>query len=292
MTPAARMRVLRSPEAVRRQVRAWRAAGDRVAFVPTMGYLHEGHLSLVRRAHRHAGRVAASIFVNPTQFGPREDFRTYPRDLPRDLGLLRAEGVDLCFVPETDRMYPPGHRTEVHVTGLEDVLEGASRPGHFGGVCLVVLKLLHMVEPDVLVLGQKDAQQAVVLERMIADLDLAVRVVRGPIVREPDGLAMSSRNVYLSSENRRAAAVLRRALARVERAVGEGERSAARLQSLVRKEFAAEPRAHLETVAVVDARTLEPVERLRGRVLVPLAARLGRTRLIDNVELTVSAEGA
>jgi len=291
MTAGPRMRVLRSPEAVRRQVRAWRAAGERTAFVPTMGYLHDGHLSLVRRARRNADRVAASIFVNPAQFGPREDFGAYPRDLPRDLGLLRSEGVDLCFVPATGRMYPPGHRTEVHVTGLEDVLEGASRPGHFGGVALVVLKLLHVVEPDVLVLGQKDAQQAVILERMIADLDLAVRVARGPIVREPDGLAMSSRNVYLSPEERRAAPVLRRSLVRVERAARNGERSAARLLKLVRDEFAREPRARLDTVAVVDAASLEPLKRLRGRVLVPVAARLGRTRLIDNVEFTVEEDG-
>jgi pantoate--beta-alanine ligase len=291
MTAAGRMRVIRSPGSVRRQVRAWRAAGERIAFVPTMGYFHDGHLSLFRRARGRGDRVVASIFVNPAQFGPREDFRTYPRDLPRDLDLARAEGVDLCFVPEAERMYPAGHRTEVHVTGFENVLEGATRPGHFGGVALVVLKLLHLVEPDVLVLGQKDAQQAVVLEKMISDLDLPVRVVRGAIVREPDGLAMSSRNAYLSSEERRAAPVLRRALVRVERAAGEGERSATRLLGLVREEFAGEPLARLDYAAMVDARSLAPVKRLEGRVLVPVAAWLGRTRLIDNVELVAPGEG-
>ena len=286
------MRVVRTLETVRRQSRAWRREGETVAFVPTMGYLHEGHLSLMRLARRRADRVIASIFVNPTQFAPTEDFEAYPRDTARDLRLARAEGVDLCFVPDTGSMYRPGHRTEVHVTGLEAVLEGKTRPTHFAGVALVVLKLLHIVEPDILVLGQKDAQQAVVLETMIADLDLPVRVIRGRTVRERDGLALSSRNVYLSSEDRKAAPVLYRALRRARRAVQDGERSAARVLALVRREVAREPRVRLDYVAAVDARTLREVKRLRGRILIPIAAYLGKTRLIDNVEFRVREDRA
>ncbi len=284
------VRTATQPDAVRGQARAWRAAGERIAFVPTMGALHRGHLSLVRRGRRLAPRVVASIFVNPTQFGPGEDFERYPRDLDRDLKLLGAEGVDLVFTPRADRMYRPGRRTAIQVAGLEAVLEGAARPGHFAGVALVVLKLLHVVEPDVMVLGQKDAQQAVILERMIADLDVPVRVVRAPIVRERDGLALSSRNVYLSAEERDAARVLSRALGAAREAIAGGERSGARIRAAMRRAFAGEPRARLDYAEVVDARTLEPVKRLQGRVLLPVAAWLGRTRLIDNLEFTVNEE--
>jgi len=281
------VRVVRNRRAVRDQVRSWRKAGERVAFVPTMGYFHEGHLSLMRRARAAAERVVLSIYVNPAQFGPGEDFASYPRDPGRDLRLARAEGVDLAYVPPASGFYAPDHVTSVRVTGLEDVLEGASRPGHFAGVALVVLKLLHVVEPDVLVLGRKDAQQLVILTRLIGELDLPVRVLPAPIVRERDGVAMSSRNVHLDPELRAAARVLSRSLRRVKAAVREGERSAARVERLVRRVFAEEPLARLDYVAVVDARTLEPLSRLRGRVLVPLAAYLGKTRLIDNAELTI-----
>ncbi len=284
------MRVVKAPASVRRQVRDWRRRGERVAFVPTMGFFHEGHLSLMRRAGKLADRVVVSIFVNPTQFGPREDFRTYPRDVPRDLAQARETGVDLCFVPGVEAIYPPGHRTGVRVAGLEDVLEGRTRPGHFAGVALVVLKLLHITEPDILVLGQKDAQQARILEIMIDDLDLPVRVVRGPVVREPDGLAMSSRNVYLSPGERAAAPVLHRALTEARREIRAGERSAARLLSRLRKRVAAAPGVKLDYAAAVDARTLEELKRLRGRVLIPVAAWVGTTRLIDNLELTVNGD--
>jgi pantoate--beta-alanine ligase len=287
MTLAPHMRVLRTPAAVRRQVRAWRQKGQRIAFVPTMGFFHDGHLSLMRRARRHADRVVVSLFVNPTQFGPAEDFTRYPRNLPRDLALARSARVDLCFVPGPDTMYASDRRTEVHVTGLEHALEGAARPTHFAGVALVVLKLLHIVEPDVLLLGQKDAQQAVVLERMIRDLDLPVKVVRGPIVREHDGLAMSSRNVYLKGDERRAAAILSRALRRARAVIQGGERRAATVLRAVENEIAREPGVRLDYVAAVNGRTLAPVDRLEGRVLIPLAAFVGRTRLIDNLELTV-----
>jgi len=290
MTPSPRMRVLKSPSGVRRQVRAWRAAGERTAFVPTMGYFHEGHLSLMRRARRLADHVVVSIFVNPAQFGPREDFAAYPRDTARDLGLARTEGVDFCFVPDPDKVFRPQHRTEIHVGGLESRLEGVSRPTHFAGVALVVLKLLHMVEPDVLVLGQKDAQQAVVLETLLADLDLPVKVVRGSTLREPDGLAMSSRNIRLDAGEREAATVLSRALFRARDEALGGERSGARILQLILREMGREPRARLDYAAVVDARTLDDLEHLRGRVLIPLAAQVGKTRLIDNVEFSMPEE--
>jgi pantoate--beta-alanine ligase len=281
------MAVARRPGGVRRRVRGWKAAGDRVAFVPTMGFFHEGHLSLMRWARAHADRVVVSLFVNPTQFAPHEDLSRYPRDLPRDLRLARAEGVDLCFVPDAGTLYGPGHRTEIHVTGLDSVLEGRTRPTHFAGVALVVLKLLHIVEPDLLVLGRKDAQQAVILSRMVADLDLDVRVVLRPTVRERDGVAMSSRNSYLSPPERQAARVLSRALALARAAVRDGERSARAVRALVEREIRHEPRARLDYAAVVDAETLDPVTRLRGRVLVPVAAWIGPTRLIDNAEIVV-----
>jgi len=255
-----------------------------------MGGLHEGHLSLMRLARRHADRVVVSLFVNPTQFGDARDFHRYPRNETRDRRLCRQEGVDLCFVPGAGDLYTGDRHTEVRVTGLEDKLEGASRPGHFAGVALVVIKLLHIVETDILILGQKDAQQAVVLETMIRDLDLPVRVIRGRLIRAGDGLALSSRNVLLDDDQRRSALVLSRSLRLARRRIREGERSAARIRSLIRKEFAREPGARLDYADVVDARTLEPVRRLEGRVLLPLAARVGRVRLIDNLELTVSGD--
>jgi pantoate--beta-alanine ligase len=286
-TSVHRMKTVRGVAAVRRQVRSWRASGGTVAFVPTMGSLHEGHLSLIRRGQRFCDRTVVSIFVNPTQFGPQEDFTHYPRNLRQDLKLARELSVDLCFTPHVETLYPPGHRTEIHVTGLEGRLEGVARPTHFAGVALVVQKLLHIVEPDVLVLGQKDAQQAVILERMIQDLNQPVKVVRGPTVREKDGLALSSRNVYLDPRQRQAAPVLWRALRRARAAVRGGERSAARVLGLIRREIATEPLVRLDYAAVVEARSLENLSRLRGRVLIPLAAYVGRTRLIDNIEFRV-----
>ena len=279
----------RSVRSVRASVRSWKAEGERVAFVPTMGFFHEGHLSLMRLARRRADRVVTSIYVNPTQFAPHEDYSRYPRDLDRDLRLARDVGVDCCFVPET--LYREGHRTEVRVRELEGVLEGTSRPAHFAGVALVVLKLVHAVEPDLLFLGQKDAQQAVVLETMIADLDLPVRVARGRVVREPDGLAMSSRNIYLAPAERRGAPVLYRALRKGRDLALRGERSVSRVLAAARREIAAEPAARLDYLVLVDARTLAPLSRLRGRVLMPVAAFFGRTRLIDNVEFTVPGGG-
>ncbi|HEV2105208.1 MAG TPA: pantoate--beta-alanine ligase, partial [Candidatus Eisenbacteria bacterium] len=219
---------MRSVAALRRAVAALRARGARVAFVPTMGAIHAGHLSLVARARRAGARVVASIFVNPLQFGPREDFRRYPRPRGRDRARLAAAGVELLWEPAVRDVYPPGDRTRVRVLGLSDVLEGAARPGHFEGVATVVLRLLHAVRPDVLWLGQKDAQQAVILERMCADLLLPVEVRRGATVREPDGLALSSRNAYLDPAARAQAPALARGLGAARARLAAGERSAAR----------------------------------------------------------------
>ena len=269
---------------VRRAVAEWRRRGRRVAFVPTMGAIHAGHLSLIERARRHADRIVASVFVNPLQFGPHEDYRRYPRPARRDRALLKAAGVDLLWEPRAGDLYPPGHRTRVRVGGLEDVLEGASRPGHLVGVATVVLKLLNVVAPDTLWLGQKDAQQARLVERMVADLDLPVRVRRAPTVREPDGLALSSRNAYLSPEERRQAVALRRGLAAARVRLRAGERSASRLCAEVRRVWRSYPLVREDYVAVVDADRFEPIARVRGRVVIAVAARVGRARLIDNLE--------
>jgi len=269
---------------VRREIARWRALGQRIAFVPTMGGIHEGHLSLVRRAHETADRVVVSIFVNPLQFGPKEDFRRYPRPRLRDHALLRAANVDLLWEPAVRDLYPEGHSTRVRVQGLDGMLEGMARPGHFEGVATVVLELLNVVMPDVLWMGQKDAQQAIIVERMVRDLLLPVDVRRGATVREYDGLAMSSRNAYLTKKQREDAVALSRGLAAALQALRAGERDAGRLRRRVRAELQRRPAIATEYVSVVDAKTLEPVRRVRGRVLIAVAARVGRARLIDNLE--------
>jgi pantoate--beta-alanine ligase len=269
-------------EAVRQAVGRARAAGARIRLVPTMGALHAGHISLIRAARADGGFVVVSIFVNPAQFGPNEDFTRYPRPIEDDLQRCTGEGVDLVFAPEAAVMYPPGFCTYVEVQGLQDVLEGASRPGHFRGVATVVLKLFHIVQPDVAYFGQKDAQQAVIIRRMVRDLDLPVEVRVCPIVREPDGLALSSRNQYLSPEQRQQAVVLWAALQEGVRLVAAGERAGAAVERTLAARIQAEPGATLDYAAVVDAETLEPLPTLRGRVLLALAVRFGATRLIDN----------
>jgi pantoate--beta-alanine ligase len=278
------VRVTRSIAGVRRVVARWRRDGRTVGFVPTMGAIHAGHLSLVRRARSASDQVVASLFVNPLQFGPREDYRRYPRSPEADRRLLARAGVDLLWTPAAKDLYPPEHRTRVRVRGLSEVLEGAVRPGHFEGVATVVVKLLNVVQPEVLWLGQKDAQQARVLEQMARDLDLPVRVRRGPTVRERDGLALSSRNAYLGPEERRQAAALSRGLAAARSLLRRGERSSARLAAAVRRVWRGYPLVREDYVAVVDARSLLPVPRARGRILIAVAARVGRARLIDNFE--------
>jgi pantoate--beta-alanine ligase len=269
---------------LRRTLAAWRRRRERVGFVPTMGAIHDGHLSLVERARRSADRVVVSVFVNPLQFGPGEDFRHYPRPRARDRARLAAAGVDLLWEPDVTDLYPAGERTRVRVGGLESVLEGESRPGHFEGVTTVVLKLLNAVQPDELWLGQKDAQQARLIEQMCVDLFLPVRVRRGATAREPDGLARSSRNAYLGPEARRQAVVLSQGLAAARGALGRGERSAAGLKRAIRAAWRRRDLVREDYVAVVDARTLEPVRTVRRRVLVAVAARVGPARLIDNFE--------
>jgi pantoate--beta-alanine ligase len=265
--------------------RAARRAGGRLGFVPTMGALHEGHLSLVRAARASSNVVAASIFVNPTQFGPKEDLAKYPRSFERDCELLEREGVELLFAPAVEEMYPAGSVTWVTVEGLSDKLDGRSRPGHFRGVTTVVSKLFHVVEPDAAFFGQKDAAQVAIIRRMVRDLNLAVEIVVCPIVREAEGLAMSSRNAYLDAEQRKRALVLRRSLMRVQKLAGAGERSAARLLAAGREEISSESSVRLDYFEIVDAETLDPVEDVSRSALVAVAAYVGSTRLIDNVVL-------
>ncbi|HSB91115.1 MAG TPA: pantoate--beta-alanine ligase [Anaerolineales bacterium] len=254
-----------------------------VGFVPTMGYLHQGHLSLVRRARSENRSVAVSIFVNPTQFGPQEDLAAYPRNLDRDLALLEGEGVDLVWNPEPETMYPPGFQTWVTVEEVSQGLEGERRPGHFRGVATIVAKLFHAVAPQRAYFGQKDAQQAAVIRRMSADLDFDLEVVVCPTVREPDGLAMSSRNTYLSVEDRRAAPVLYRALKAAESAFAAGERDAQRLREILQEILDQEPRAKPQYVSVADPDTLTELDGPVTRALLSMAVFIGKTRLIDNV---------
>jgi len=267
-----------------RTVAAMRAAvaGQRVAFVPTMGFLHQGHLSLVREAKRRAGVVVVSIFVNPTQFGPDEDLSSYPRDLDRDLAMLAAEGVDLVFAPEPAEIYPPGARTFVEVEGLSGRLEGASRPGHFRGVATVVTKLFEIVRPHVAVFGQKDAQQALVIRRMVRDLMIDVEIVVAPTQRDEDGVALSSRNVYLSAEERKAAGAIPRALAAARKTLERGERDAGRIVAAARAVLDAESLLRVDYLALVAAETLDPLETAEGEMLLAVAVFAGKTRLIDN----------
>jgi len=259
--------------------------GRTIGFVPTMGYLHEGHLSLVRESRKNADVTVVSIFVNPLQFGAQEDFRQYPRDPERDAALLDKEGVDILFLPENREMYPEGCRTSIEVAGLEDKLCGRSRPGHFKGVATVVLKLFNIVRPDYAFFGQKDAQQVVILRRMVEDLNAKVEIRAMPIIRDPDGLAMSSRNVYLSAEERRAALVLSKSLEEARRMFEKGERAAGPIREGLCRTIAAEPLARIDYAEVVNPGSLEPVERLDGEVLVALAVYVGKTRLIDNTIL-------
>ncbi len=254
-----------------------------LGLVPTMGFLHEGHISLVRRARAECRSVAASIFVNPTQFGPAEDLQGYPRDLPRDLDLLRREGVDLVWTPEASEVYPSGFQTWVTVDEVTRRLEGARRPGHFRGVATVVTKLFNAFLPARAYFGQKDAQQAVVVRRLTADLDFPVEIVVCPTVREPDGLAMSSRNAYLSPAERRAATVLYRALTAAEQAFNLGEHDGARLRAIMTDVLAAEPLARPAYVSVADPEALVEVDGPAERALLSMAVRIGKPTLIDNV---------
>lgn len=274
------MRIVETVDEARELTRAWKRAGETVGLVPTMGYLHEGHGSLIRRARDENDRVVVSVFVNPTQFGKDEDLSVYPRDLEGDAAFCESLGADALFHPDASEMYRD-HRSYVNVEELADTLDGAARPGHFRGVCTVVAKLFNIVAPDRAYFGRKDAQQLAVVEKMAADLNFDVEVVGCPTVREEDGLAMSSRNSYLDASEREAATVLSRAVERGRAIVREGMASS-ELEGAMKATIAEEPLAQVEYVSVVDARTMQPLERVRAPVTVAVAARVGRTRLIDN----------
>jgi pantoate--beta-alanine ligase len=263
-----------------------RAMQGDVGFVPTMGYLHEGHLSLVREARADNPNVVASIFVNPTQFGPGEDFERYPRDEARDLALLERERVDVVFMPSVEEMYPNGASTFVEVEDITRGLEGAHRPTHFRGVTTVVAKLFNIVQPDRAYFGCKDAQQLAVIRKMVRDLRYDIEIVGLPTVREPDGLALSSRNAYLAPDERRAAVVLHKALERAQALYDDGVRDAVSIRSAMRAVLGAEPLAQVDYVSVADSETLGELEAVDGPALVSLAVRIGKTRLIDNVTLS------
>lgn len=281
------VRLISDPMEMQQFSLAEKRQGHSVGFVPTMGYFHEGHLSLMRRARRECGRVVVSLFVNPLQFGPQEDFERYPRDLDRDAALAKEAGVDVLFVPEVAAMYPPGYATYVEVAGLTEPLCGRSRPGHFRGVTTVVAKLFNIVQPDVAYFGQKDYQQALIISRMSRDLFWPLQVVICPTVREADGLAASSRNVYLSEEERRQATCLFQALEAGKRAIAQGERRAREIERIMAEVIRQRPLAKIDYAEVRRAHDLGPVEEITGKVVLALAVWIGRTRLIDNALVEV-----
>ena len=264
-----------------------RKEGRFIALVPTMGFLHEGHLSLIRRASQVGDLVVVSIFVNPSQFGPGEDYEAYPQDLDRDKRLAEVNGTDILFSPSVEEMYPQGYGTWVDVEELTEVLCGRSRPGHFRGVTTVVTKLFHITQPHYALFGQKDYQQAQVIKRMVEDLNFDLKVLVEPTVREPDGLAMSSRNLYLSSQERKDAAVLYQSLLKAQELVWGGERDAGRVKDLIREMIAGKKRAKIDYVSIVDGESLRPLSKLKGKVLIALAVKVGKARLIDNLLLSI-----
>jgi pantoate--beta-alanine ligase len=279
------LKICTTIDEMRAASRAARHAGQRLGFVPTMGALHEGHLSLVRAARASADLVAASIFVNPTQFGPNEDLAKYPRSFERDCQMLKREGVDLLFAPSVEEMYPAGAVTWVTVEELSGKLDGRSRPGHFRGVTTVVAKLFHIVEPDRAFFGQKDAAQVAIIRRMVRDLNLPVEIVVCPIVRETDGLALSSRNAYLDAGQRKQALVLHRSLMRVQHMAEAGERQATALIAAGRQVLGEEPSIRLDYFEIVNPDTLDPLNEVSPGALIAVAAYVGTTRLIDNIVL-------
>lgn len=277
------MRVIRSIKQMLAYVKQVKRRGKTVGFVPTMGYLHEGHLSLARQARKDCDVVLMSIFVNPIQFGPKEDFEKYPRDLSRDRRLAESAGVDVIFYPLAEKMYPEDYLTYVDVEKMTTLLCGRSRPGHFRGVTTVVAKLFNILQPDIAYFGQKDAQQAIVIQKMVEDLNMPLKIKVMPIVRESDGLAMSSRNAYLNEKERRDATILYQALNRAKAKIQEGQRDVQRIVSLIRKMINSKKSAKIDYIQVVDRKTLMPVKNIKGKVLIILAVWIGKTRLIDNI---------
>ncbi len=281
------MRTIRKIEQLQHIADRLRCEGKRIAFVPTMGFLHEGHLSLVDIACKYGDAVIASIFVNPTQFAPGEDLKQYPRDIKRDKQLLTAHGCDYLYYPTVKSMYGKHSRTEVYVRDMSRMLCGERRKTHFKGVTTVVSKLFNIVKPDFAVFGQKDAQQAIIIKRMVKDLNFDVTIKIGKTIRERDGLAMSSRNIYLTEEERKDAVVLYEALRRARQMVKEGQKSARKIKSEMRKLISAKPTARLDYIHIVDTQDLAAMERLRGEVLIAVACFFGRARLIDNIMMRV-----
>ena len=281
------MQIAKTIDEVCSQVRTWKKDGLSVGLVPTMGYLHEGHGSLIERAAKENDKVVVSVFVNPIQFGPTEDLEAYPRDFERDCALCERLGADLVFHPEVGEMYADDFCTFVDMDGLTKELCGKTRPIHFRGVCTVVSKLFHIAEPDRAYFGQKDAQQLAVIRRMVRDLSMGIEIVGCPIVREADGLAKSSRNTYLSPEERKAALVLSRSVKLGQEMVEKGERSAKAVEDVMKAVIQAEPMARIDYVTAVNAVTVEPVKELKGEILVAMAVYIGKTRLIDNFMVEV-----
>lgn len=268
---------------MRSVVKALKSQGKTIGLVPTMGYLHEGHMSLIRESIKKAESTVVSIFVNPTQFGQTEDFKDYPRDLKRDSEILEEEGVNYLFAPEAEEMYPEGYKTYVEVCDFRDMLCGRSRPGHFRGVCTIVLKLFNIVNPDFSFFGQKDAQQAIILKKMVKDLDLEVKIEVLPIIREEDGLTLSSRNAYLNTEERMAALVLSKSLSEAQKMIEKGERDVESIIKRMKEIVKGEPLARIDYIEVVDMDNLNPLTGIRKKALVALAVFIGKIRLIDNV---------
>lgn len=276
------MKIAATVKEVREIVKQWKKEGKTVGLVPTMGYLHEGHKSLMEHSVRDNDKTIVSIFVNPTQFGPNEDLDKYPRDLERDKEVCESAGVDLIFHPETEEMYPEDFFTFSDMTTITEGLCGGNRPGHFRGVCTVVSKLFNIAAPDRAYFGQKDAQQLAVIKKMVRDMNFDLEVIGCPIVREEDGLAKSSRNTYLSDAERKAALVLNQSLKKGQQCIESGERSAESVKQAVRSHLEAEPQAKIDYVEIVDWNTLQPVETLEKPVLLAIAVYIGKTRLIDN----------
>jgi pantoate--beta-alanine ligase len=277
------MKIIKAPEGLFKELKKYKISGKSVGFVPTMGALHEGHLSLIRQARKDNKIVVASIFVNPSQFGPKEDLKKYPRPLNKDLALCYKEKVDYVFLPSVKIMYPENFSTFVNVGGLSEVLCGASRPGHFRGVSTIVLKLFNIIHPDAAYFGQKDAQQAIIIKRMAEDLNLPVKIKVMPIIRDKDGLALSSRNIYLNAKERLDALVLARSLNLARLLIKGGARDAARIISRMKQLINQKKSAKIEYISIVDSANLKPLKQITGNCLIALAARIGKTRLIDNV---------
>lgn len=285
------MRIVTRSEDMQRLSLEYKRQGKTVGFVPTMGYLHEGHTSLINIARKHADVVVVSIFVNPIQFGPSEDYDRYPRDIERDKEILEKMGVDVMFYPSVDDMYPKGFTTYVEVKGLSDKLCGRHRPGHFRGVTTVVAKLFNIVMPDVAVFGEKDAQQAIIIKRMVRDLNFPVKIIVGPTVREPDGLAMSSRNEYLTEEERKVAPAIYQSLLLAKSLVEQGERDTSKIIAAMQEFLSKYDRIKVEYIEIVDKEELNPIERLeKGEALIAIAAYLGKARLIDNISVKVGGD--